>query len=65
METPKNAAFTRPYYSRPNIEQSYYDISDERFLNRPATPYPLAAWADFEYRGVPIRIGEDVQTVKR
>ncbi len=65
VETPKNASFTRPYYSRPNIEQSYYDISDERFLNRPATPYPLAAWADFEYRGVPIRIGQDVQTVKR
>ncbi|MCU1262835.1 MAG: LmbE family protein [Bryobacterales bacterium] len=62
---PENAAYTRPYFSRPDIEQSYYDIADERFLNTPLAPYPLAAWANFEYEGVPIRIGEFVQTIKR
>ncbi len=61
----ENADFTRPYFSRPNIEQSFYDISDVRFLNRPLPPYPLAAWADFEYAGVPIRIGQYVQTTQR
>jgi LmbE family N-acetylglucosaminyl deacetylase len=65
MKVPENATSTQPYFTRPDIEQSYYDISDERFLNRPLAPYPLAAWADFTYQGVPIRIGEYVQTVKR
>ena len=57
--------FTQPYFTRPNIEQSYYDIKDERFLNHPLAPYPLAAWADFEFDGAPIRIGQYVQTVQR
>ncbi len=65
VAVPENAEFTRPYFSRPDIEQSYYDVSDERFLNLPLPPYPLAAWADFEYEGVPIRIGQYVQTVQR
>ena len=49
VKVPDDASFTRPYFSRPDIEQSYYDISDERFLNHPLAPYPLAAWADFEF----------------
>ena len=66
METFRRTRLSRVRISRgPNIEQSYYDIADERFLNRPLAPYPLAAWADFTYDGVPIRIGQYVQTVKR
>ena len=65
VTVPQNAAFTRPYFSRPDIEQSYYDIADDQFRDLPLAPYPLAAWADFEYAGVPIRIGKYVQTTKR
>ena len=65
VTVPENAAYTRPYFSRPDVEQSYYDVTDERFLNSPLAPYPLAAWADFEYAGAPIRVGKYVQTVKR
>jgi LmbE family N-acetylglucosaminyl deacetylase len=65
VTVPQNASFTRPYFSRPDIEKSYYDIADERFLNRPLPPYPLAGWAEFEYAGVPIRIGQYVQTTQR
>ncbi len=65
VTVPEKVAFTRPYFSRPDIEQSYYDIQDERFLNRPLAPYPLAAWADFDFDGAPIRIGEYVQTAQR
>jgi LmbE family N-acetylglucosaminyl deacetylase len=61
----ENAEFTRPYFTRPDIEQSYYDIRDERFLNKPLSPYPVAAWADFTFDGAPIRIGEYVQSVQR
>ncbi|MBV9081894.1 MAG: PIG-L family deacetylase [Acidobacteriaceae bacterium] len=65
VHVPENAEFTRPYFTRPDIEQSYYDVEDRRFLNRPLKPYPLAAWAEFGYDGAPIRIGQYVQTVQR
>ena len=62
---PRNAAFTRPYFTRPNTEQPYYDINDPRWLTLPFAPYPLAGWAEFKYMGVPIRLGQVVQTVHR
>jgi LmbE family N-acetylglucosaminyl deacetylase len=65
ITVPEDAELTRPYFERPDIEQSYYDIRDERFLNRPLSPYPLAAWADVKYEGVPVRVGQYVQTVRR
>lgn len=65
VKVPADATFTRPYFTRPDIEQSYYDISDDRVLNKPLAPYPLVAWADFTYDGVPVRIGEYVESVKR
>ncbi len=65
LTVPNNAKFTQPYFSRPNIEQSYYDISDMKYLNQPLSPYPLAAWAQFEFEGVPVRVGQVVQTIKR
>jgi len=61
----ENADFTRPYFSRPDIEQSYYNIGDDRFLNQPLAPYPVAGWAEFSYEGAPVRIAQYVQTVKR
>jgi LmbE family N-acetylglucosaminyl deacetylase len=60
-----DAGYTRPYYSRPSIEQPYYDILDERYLNLPRSPYPLAASVEITYNGVPIEIAQVVQTVKR
>jgi LmbE family N-acetylglucosaminyl deacetylase len=60
-----DAGFTRPYYSRPNIEQPYYDLLDERYLNLPRAPYPLAASVELTYDGAPIEVGQVVQSVKR
>lgn len=59
-----DAAFTRPYFSRPDIEQPYYDIREKRYGNLPLAPYPLEAWADFVYGGVSVRAGQVVQTVQ-
>jgi LmbE family N-acetylglucosaminyl deacetylase len=60
-----DAGYTRPYFSRPNIEQPYYDILDERYLNLPRSPYPLSASVEMTYDGVPIEVDQVVQTVKR
>jgi LmbE family N-acetylglucosaminyl deacetylase len=63
ITVPRNAAYTRPYFTRPTPEQPYYNISDPALLDQPFAPYPLAGWAEFTWRGVPIRIGQVVQTV--
>jgi hypothetical protein len=63
LEVPSRAQPTRPYFSRPSIEQPYYNINDKRCLNRSFAPYPVEGWAEFNYDGVPIRIGQVVQTV--
>jgi len=60
-----NAAPTAPYFTRPNIEQPYYDVSNPHWRGRPFAPYPLDAWAEFSFSGLPIRIGKVVQTLQR
>lgn len=62
---PAKTVYTRPYYTRPNIEQAYYDIIDARWLNLSQRPYPLAAWVDLTFEGAPIRVGQVVQAVQR
>ena len=64
-KVPDDAKATRPYFARPNDEQPYYDILDERYRNLSLAPYPVAAWAEFNYQGVAVRVGQVVQTVRR
>jgi LmbE family N-acetylglucosaminyl deacetylase len=64
-KAPDDAKSTRPYFTRPNDEQPYYDILDQRYRNLSLAPYPLAGWAEFSYQGAPVRLGQVVQTVRR
>ena len=52
----QNAKATRPYFSRPDIEQPYYDVSQRELRNAPGTPSPLTAWATLNDEGVELRI---------
>ncbi|HTS76384.1 MAG TPA: PIG-L family deacetylase [Bryobacteraceae bacterium] len=65
VTVPEDAALTRPYYSRPNEEQPYYDVRDERYRNLPTAPYPLSVRARLAYRGVPFEVAQVVQTNER
>lgn len=65
VTVPSNAKLTRPYFTRKNEEQAWYDINDERYLNLPTSPYPLAAELQLNYEGEPIRLAQVVQTVER
>jgi LmbE family N-acetylglucosaminyl deacetylase len=60
-----NAEATRPFFTRPSIEQPYYDISNQNWRERSFAPYPLEAWAQFTFDGLPIQLGEVVQTLAR
>ncbi|MGB6545315.1 MAG: PIG-L family deacetylase, partial [Candidatus Acidiferrales bacterium] len=65
VDVPASAAPTAPYFTRPNVEQPYYDLTDARYRNLSFTPYPLSAWAEFTYDGATIRVGQLVDTVSR
>ena len=65
VHVPQNAGFTRPYFTRPNIEQPYYDIIEPKYLNLPRAPYPIAARLHFTFDGVPFDISQVVQSVSR
>ena len=65
VTAPADAAITRPYFTRPNDEQAYYDLTDPRYRNLSSAPYPLAAHASVSYRGVPLEIAEVVQARQR
>jgi LmbE family N-acetylglucosaminyl deacetylase len=65
VRPPQDAAPTRPYFSRPNEELPYYDKVDDRYRNFSFAPYPLAAWIEFTYMGVPVRVAQVIQTVQQ
>jgi LmbE family N-acetylglucosaminyl deacetylase len=65
VTVPSDAALTRPYFSRPDEEQPYYNITDERFRNLPLPPYPLSMRATLTYNGVPFEVEQAVQTSER
>jgi hypothetical protein len=65
VKLPVDARVTRPPFSRPGIEQNYYDVADPAMRNA-SLPLPaLTAWATVDYDGVEIRLGQVVQTLHR
>ena len=56
---------TQAYFHRASIEQPYYDLSHPEWRERSFAPWPLAAWAEFAFDGVPIRLGQVVQASVR
>jgi LmbE family N-acetylglucosaminyl deacetylase len=65
VQVPEDTAPTAPFFTRPSIEQPYYDISNQAWRDRSFAPWPLAAWVEFSFDGLPIRIGKVVQTLQR
>jgi LmbE family N-acetylglucosaminyl deacetylase len=65
VRTSDNAEPTEPGFTRPSIEQPYYDLSQPNLRLRSFVPYPLEAWAEFTFDGLPIRVGQVVQTMER
>jgi LmbE family N-acetylglucosaminyl deacetylase len=65
VRTAENAEPTQPYFARPSIEQPYYDLTEPQWRLRSFAPYPLAAWAEFTFDGLPVRVGQVVQTMQR
>jgi LmbE family N-acetylglucosaminyl deacetylase len=64
-KVPADAQPTAPYFTRPTIEQPYYDVSNPAWRNRSFAPWPVSAQVDFTFDGAPIRVSEVVQTMQR
>ncbi|MFL6353081.1 MAG: PIG-L family deacetylase [Bryobacteraceae bacterium] len=65
ISAPSDAPLTKPYFSRPNQEQPYYDLTDDRYRNLSFAPYPLSAIARLSYRETEIEIEQVVQSMQR
>lgn len=65
LTVPQDAQPTAPFFTRPSIEQPFYDISNSAWRDRSFAPWPLSAWAEFSFDGVPVRLFETVQTLQR
>ncbi len=65
VDVPQNAGYSEPYFTRPDIEQAYYDIKQPQFATLSAAPYPLFARLQLSVGGVPFEISQVVQSVKR
>jgi len=65
VHVPQNAGFTRPYFTRPDIEQPYYDLLEPEYLGLPLAPYPISTRLRFTFDGVPFEISQVVQSVSR
>lgn len=65
VKLPEDAKATRPPFSRPGIEQNYYDVADPAMRNASLDLPALTAWVTAEYDGVEIRLGQVVQTLRR
>ncbi|HEX4155275.1 MAG TPA: PIG-L family deacetylase [Acidobacteriaceae bacterium] len=48
---------TRPYFTRTDIEQPYYNLLNPDLRNAPATPPAFTCWAELTYEGVPLKVG--------
>jgi LmbE family N-acetylglucosaminyl deacetylase len=65
VTAPVDAALTKPYFSRPNLEQPYYDLTEPQYRNLSFGPYPLIARLKGSYRGVDFTMSKVVQTRQR
>jgi LmbE family N-acetylglucosaminyl deacetylase len=65
VTVPPDATLTRPYFTRPDEEQAYYDLTNPRYRNLSLAPYPLTVHVRVSYRGAAVTLSQVVQTVER
>ena len=65
VRTSDDAEATAPCFTRPSIEQPYYDLSNKQCQLRSFAPWPLSATAIFSFDGALIPVAQVVQTLER
>lgn len=62
---PTDTPITRPPFVQSNVKTAYYTVADPILRNASLAPPAFTAWAKLDYDGVPIELGEVVQTAHR
>lgn len=52
-----DAPYSRPYFTRKNVEQPFYDLLDEKLRNAPTIPPALTVWEVIDWQDVSLRMG--------
>lgn len=65
IHVPEDAPYTRPYFTRPDEEQPYYDVVNTKYQSLSSAPYPLVATAEFEFAGVKFGVSKYVLSMER
>ena len=61
----QDAPYSRPYFTRPDSEQPFYDLRDPKLRNAPVTPPALTAWETVWFGDVPLSLGATVKVPAR
>ncbi len=62
---PAETPVTRPPFVQPSVKDSFYTVSNPSLRNASLAPPALTGWVQLDYNGVPIKLGEVVQTAHR
>jgi len=65
VKVPADEPYTRPYFTRPGMEQPYYDIHNESLRGRPFAPYPLSATVQYQFEGLTLETVNVVQVIDK
>ncbi len=64
-KVPDDEPYTRPYFTRPDMEQPYYDIANKAMSGMPTAPYPLAATVRYRFDGLTLETENTVQVINK
>jgi LmbE family N-acetylglucosaminyl deacetylase len=65
VKVPSDEPYTRPYFTRPGMEQSHYDIAEGAPRNMPMAAYPIAATVHLTFEGLNLEMGKVVQVINK
>ncbi|MEK6396980.1 MAG: PIG-L family deacetylase [Terriglobus sp.] len=65
VTVPQSEPYTRPYFTRGNLGDAFYQQDASATKNAPLSPYPLQAVAEMQYMGALIESRAVVQVVSR
>jgi hypothetical protein len=65
VKVPEGEPYTRPYFTRPDMEQPYYDIANRAMSGMPTAPYPLAATVRYHFDGLTLESANTVQVISK
>lgn len=65
VKVPSDEPYTRPYFTRPGMEQSHYDIVEGSTRNMPMAAYPIAAKVNLEFDGLNLEMAKVVQVINK